>query len=217
MSVIVELTLPSRAFELGRILTVEQTTRVRLDTMVPLGGRPTPFVRVEDGARNAFEQTVREHPSVTDITEVASQDSETLYAFKWSVSDDSLFKKLRDMNVELLTATGGTDLWELELRFMNHELLSDFQEYYTDKNIDVTIERIYNPTKPDAGAWYGLTPVQRETLMYAVEQGYYSLPRRVSTQELGERFDISDQAVTERLRRGIETIVTNTLLATEEE
>jgi predicted DNA binding protein len=217
MSVIVELTLPSRAFELGRILTVEQTTRVRLDTMVPLGGRPTPFVRVEDGARDAFERTVREHPSVTDITEVASQGSETLYAFKWNVSDDSLFKKLGDMDVKLLTATGAPDTWELELRFINHEELSDFQQYYTDENIDVTIERIYNPTKPDAGAWYGLTPVQRETLMSAVEQGYYSLPRRVSTQELGERFDISDQAVTERLRRGIETLVTNTLLATEKD
>ncbi|WP_229770500.1 hypothetical protein [Halorhabdus sp. CBA1104] len=38
MSVIVELTIPSDAFELGQILNVEGGTQVTLETMVPLGG-----------------------------------------------------------------------------------------------------------------------------------------------------------------------------------
>ena len=42
--------------------------------------------------------------------------------------------------------------------------------------------------------------------------GYYSLPRQISTQEIADEFGISDQAVSERLRRGITTLVTNTLL-----
>nr|WP_280588312.1 hypothetical protein [Halorubrum sp. Boch-26] len=37
----------------------------------------------------------------------------------------------------------------------------------------------------------------------------------MSTQELADGFDISDQAVTERLRRGIDTLVANTLLVDE--
>ena len=86
-----------------------------------------------------------------------------------------------------------------------------------EEEIDVTIERIYNPTKPDAGPWYGLTPPQRETLTYAVEHGYYSLPRGVSTKELGAEFGISDQAVTERLRRGITTLVSNTVSRLDDE
>ncbi|MFC7057333.1 helix-turn-helix domain-containing protein [Halovenus salina] len=45
-------------------------------------------------------------------------------------------------------------------------------------------------------------------------EGYYSLPRQASTQELAETFDVSDQAITERLRRAIEMLVTNTLLLT---
>jgi len=60
-----------------------------------------------------------------------------------------------------------------------------------------------NPTRPESGPWYGLTPLQRDTLIQAVQGGYYSIPRGVSTQELAETFDISDQAVTERLRRAI--------------
>jgi predicted DNA binding protein len=51
-------------------------------------------------------------------------------------------------------------------------------------------------------------------LIDANENGYYALPRGTSTKELAESFGISDQAVTERLRRGISNLLTNTLLLT---
>jgi len=82
MSVIVELTIPSAAFELGRILDVEGATQVTLETMVPLGGKPTPFVRVTDGIRGTFERSVRDHPSVSSIQSVNTHEGETLYALE---------------------------------------------------------------------------------------------------------------------------------------
>ncbi|WP_424015944.1 helix-turn-helix domain-containing protein [Halorubrum xinjiangense] len=215
MSVIAEVSIPSAAFELGQILRVEGPTQVTLETMVPLGGRPTPFVRIRNDARETFERSVSEHPSVNEITLVNTHDDEALYALDWDPSEASLLRKILDLGAVLLGATGTADTWGLELRFPSHEALSTFQEYYLDEDIDVSIERIYNPTKPDAGPWYGLTPPQRETLADAVEAGYYSLPRQISTQELADSFDISDQAVTERLRRGISTLVANTLLVDE--
>lgn len=217
MSVIVELSVPAEEFELGRILRVESPVLVVLETMVPLGGRPTPFVRVENGVRDRFEQTVREHPLVNRIRLVDTHADETLYALNWDPSDDSLFKTILNMGATLLGATGDADIWEFELRFPSHDTLSEFQDYYVDRDLPITIKRIYNPTGPDAGPWFGLTPPQRETLSRAVEAGYYSLPRNTSTLQLGEEFDVSDQAVTERLRRGITTLVSNTLLASEEE
>ncbi len=215
MSVITELTIPSDAFELGEILYVEEPTRVTLETMVPLGGRPTPFVRVQNHSRRSFQRSVRQHPTVSEIQEVNTHDDETLYALEWDPSEDTLFRKVLDMEVALLSASGSAETWSFELRFPTHETLSEFQDYYLDRNIEVTVQRIYNPTRPEAGPWYGLTPPQRVTLARAVEAGYYSLPRKISTVELAEQFDISDQAVTERLRRGITTLVTNTLLATD--
>lgn len=217
MSVIVELSVPSEEFELGRILRVESPVLVTLETMVPIGGRPTPFVRSKNGVRDRFEQAVREHHSVESIKLVDTHDDETLYALTWNPSNDSLFGTILDMDAALLGATGGSDRWQFELRFPSHDTLSEFQEYYIERGFSITIERIYNPTKPDAGPWFGLTPLQRETLTRAVQEGYYSLPREISTVQLAEKFDVSDQAITERLRRGITTIVTNTLLASEEE
>ncbi|ELZ32694.1 Bacterio-opsin activator HTH domain protein [Halorubrum distributum JCM 9100] len=185
--------------------------------MVPLGGKPTPFVRIRNDARETFERSVSDHPSVNEIQLVDTHDDETLYALDWEPSDASLLRRILDLDAVLLGATGTTDSWGLELRFPTHEALSAFQDHYVEEDIGVTVERIYNPTKPDAGPWYGLTPPQRETLADAVSAGYYSLPRQISTQELADSFDISDQAVTERLRRGISTLVRNTLLVEEPE
>lgn len=217
MSVIAELTVPSEAFELGQILRVEAPTRVALETMVPLGGRPTPFIRSRNDVRQTFEASVRAHSSVEAITEVNAHNGEKLYALQWNPPSDSFLRTITEMDAVVLNASGDADVWQLEIRFPDHETLSSFQEYYVDQGIAVTIERIYNPTKPDAGPWYGLTQPQRVALTAAVENGYYALPREISTKDLADGFDISDQAMTERLRRGITALVGNTLLTVDEE
>jgi len=148
------ITVPSETFELGQILRVEGPTQIALETMVPLGGKPTPFVRIRNDARETFERSVSEHPSVNEIQLVNTHDDETLYALDWEPSEASLLRRILDLDAVLLGATGTTDTWGLELRFPTHEALSTFQEYYVDENIRVSVERIYNPTKPDAGPWY---------------------------------------------------------------
>ncbi|MFC7042607.1 helix-turn-helix domain-containing protein [Halonotius sp. GCM10025705] len=214
MSVIVELALPASAFRLGEILSIFEDQEITLKTMVPLGERSVPFFNVSDDTRESFEGHVRKQPSVSDLYVVNSHDGETLYGLDWDIGDDTFFGSIIGLGGSVLKASGGTDQWVFQLRFRTHDALSEFQETCFDADIPIDVLKIYNPTKPDAGPWYGLTPPQRETLTYAVEMGYYSLPRQISTEEIAAEFDISDQAVSERLRRAIETLVTNTLLLT---
>jgi predicted DNA binding protein len=215
MSVIVELTVPADAFELGRILTVEGQTGVVLETMVPLSKQSVPFFSLTESARDAFEKQVRSHPSVHGIHVVNTHDGETLYALDWAVSSDAFFEAVLANQGSILDAKGDMRSWAFQLRFESHGDLSGFQESCTAADISVEIERLYNPTKPDAGPWYGLTQPQREALTRAVDGGYYSIPRQMSTADLAAEFDISDQAVTERLRRAIISLVANTLLLSE--
>ncbi len=214
MSVIVELSLTAAEFQLGRILSTEGDTTVTLETMVPLGDRSIPFFRVHGAPRSSFQAQVRDHSAVSEIHVVNTHDGETLYAVDWEMNEDTFLAGVMSLGGHVLEATGGADAWVFQLRFPSHSALSEFQEYCFDADVPLDIERIYNPTRPDAGPWYGLTTPQRETLTYAVEHGYYSLPRRASTQEIAREFDVSDQAITERLRRAIDTLVTNTLLLT---
>lgn len=217
MAVILDLTLPADQFELGRILQMTDDTRIRLETLVPMGERSVPFFRLYDGAEEIFEEAVRGHPTVEDIQVVSTHDGETLYALDWEVSRDTFFAGLQDVDVNVMGATGGADSWSFELRFPSHAAVSSFQDYCADAGIPIEVDRVYNPVKPDAGPWYGLTPPQRETLVRAVQSGYYSIPRQTSTNQLAETFDISDQAVTERLRRAVITLTQNTLLIRDQE
>lgn len=216
MGVIVEITLPSSEFELGRVLQMEGDANITLETMVPLGDRSVPFFRVK-GMRDAFENNVRSESAVADLEIVTEHDDEALYALDWDPSTDTFFRTIYELNAHLLEATGGSDSWLFELRMPSHDALSEFQQACFDAEIPLDVMRIYNPTRPDAGPWFGLTAAQRETLALAVEKGYYALPRGITTAELAEEFDISDQAVTERLRRAIDTLTRNTLLLDQEE
>lgn len=182
--------------------------------MIPMGERPIPFFRVYNSRKNAFEANVRAHPAVTSITEISTHDDETLYTLDWESAEDTFIKNILSVRGHLLEATGSPESWGFEIRFPTHDAISKFQRNCNDVAISLNIKRIFNPTKPDAGPWYGLTTPQREMLVRAVETGYYAIPRQTSMDDLGGEFGISDQAVTERLRRGIMTLATNTLLLT---
>lgn len=210
MSVIVELTLPPGDFELGQILGVEDETRVVLETLVPMGNKSIPFVRVF-GGREYFAESVRDAAPVEDLRVVSTHDDEILYALDWDVTEDRFIAGLEEFDGTIMEATGSETNWAFELRFESHDSLSAFQAHCRQEGFPIEIVRLYNPTKPDAGPWFGLTPAQRTTLIRAVEAGYYEIPRKITTRELAEEFDVSDQAVTERLRRAIVNLVANTV------
>ncbi|MFB6077731.1 MAG: helix-turn-helix domain-containing protein [Halarchaeum sp.] len=216
MPVIAHLRIPAHSFELGRILELESETTIELKSLVPLGETAVPFFSVSENARDRFEENVRKHPSVERLTEVSRHENDTLYSMDWNVERDVFFQGVLQTGAQLLGGTGTMEAWEFELRFPDHDALSAFEEYCTNAHISLEVGRIYNPVRPGTGLWYGLTDAQRETLLRAVRGGYYSIPRRMSTKDLADALDISDQAVTERLRRAIVTLVENTLIPMDE-
>jgi predicted DNA binding protein len=213
MAVIAHLRIPADAFELGRILELEGDATIELETMVPLGEKAVPFFTVSEATQESFERTVKNHSSVDSLVEVTRHDGERLYTIDWSVDRDAFFQGVLEHQGQLLSASGTAETWTFVTRFLSHDALSEFQAYCSNAQIPIEVGRLYNPVRPGSGMWYGVTTVQRETLIRAVRGGYYSIPRRMSTQELADELGISDQAVTERLRRAIETLAKNTLIA----
>lgn len=209
---IADITVSATEFELGRILELTADERLELETMVPLGAGAVPFFVVHDQTQATFEARVRDHPSVQGVQELDRHDDERLYTLQWDPSSDHFFTAMATVDAQLLTAQGSATAWQFELRFPDRDALSQFNDLCEDARIEIDLTRVYNPTKPSVGPWYGLTEHQRETLIRAVTGGYYAIPRRMSTNDLAEAFDISDQAVTERLRRAITTLTENALL-----
>jgi predicted DNA binding protein len=216
MSVIVELEISADEFELGRILQIGTGVRVEMETVVPAADRAVPLFWVYRADAESFEEGVRDHESVSTITAIDIFEDRALYAMDWAVGEDRFFQAIVKNGGSILNATGFTREWDFEVRFSSHDQLGSFRTDLDDAHVTFEVLRVYNPTKPDAGPWYGLTPSQREAITLAVDAGYYDIPRTCTTVELADKLGISDQAVTERLRRAIVNLVSNTLVAVEE-
>jgi hypothetical protein len=196
-------------FEPGGVLTRGDTELVELGAVVTYGTKAVFFFAVREPAHERFEEQVTAHPSVERVQQVSRQDGERLFTLDWDTSGDRLFEAVRTTDARLITVQPAATGWQLVFQFPGLDALVQFRELCDDAGIDLVVERVCAPSSPG----YGLTDPQREALVEAVRSGYYAIPRRLSTQDLAEQFGISDQAVTERLRRAVTTLTENTLLA----
>jgi predicted DNA binding protein len=92
------------------------------------------------------------------------------------------------------------------MRFPSREALSEYRSYLEKQGIEFRLERLYDAERTD-GDEIGLTEQQRETLLLALEMGFFDIPRQTTTAGLAEELGISNQAVSERLRRGYAGLV----------
>ncbi|ELY45436.1 helix-turn-helix domain-containing protein [Natronorubrum tibetense] len=215
MSVITEIRVPSDDFELGQILSLEQASAIELETLVPSGDATVPLFWVYEPVEGSFLDTVERYPAVNSVTEMDVFDDRTLFRMDWDATQDYLFECILEHDGQILSATGSPEGWNFEIRFSDREGLSQCQDCCENAHISLKLTRIYNPTDPEAGPWYGLSEPQREALTLAVRMGYYDIPRGCTTAELAAELGISDQAVTERLRRAISTFGRYALLTPE--
>ena len=164
-----------------------------------------------------FLDTVERHPAVDSLTEVDVFEDRTLFRLDWDASQDYLFFCILEHEGQILSATATSKTWEFEIRFPDRKSMSQFQTCCEDAHISLEFTRIYNPKAPEGGPWYGLSKPQYDALTLAVREGYYDIPRACTTAELANELGISDQAVTERLRRAIGAFTRYALLTPEPE
>jgi predicted DNA binding protein len=211
MSVIADIQIEGD-FALSELLTELPDVRVQLERVVPAGERTVPLIWIHADDPEPAEQTLREHRLIESITRLDTFEDRALYRIEWAKEPDSIFEALRSQRADLLDAVGVGESWTFELRFPTHDALSEFHSHCTAADLPLTVSRIYRPSDSDSTVRYGLTDRQYDTLLRALEQGYFNIPREVSAEELATQFDISDQAVTERIRRGITSVLTHILV-----
>lgn len=212
MSVIVEFTVPAEEFLLGAALRAVPDMTVEIEQVVAhADGRVTPYFWIADGDREAFEAAFPDDPSVAEVVRVDDFGGAKLYRADWQDDVDGVVDAFRTIDMVLLEATGRRATWHLRLRFDDREAFDAFNAYRRENDLSATIDRIYHPDDPNAGGQFGLTPTQRDTLVTALEAGYYDVPRKVTHGELAERLDVSQQSVSNRLHRAHGNLVRNAL------
>lgn len=212
MTVIATVSVPAADFDLGRALGDLPASMIELEQLVPLGDAPVPYFWADNDDREAVVATLSDSSLVDDVHVVDELDGRSLVRIEWTDEVDGLLENISATDGALVDATGTTEEWTFQLRFVGYSQLSAFFRACVEDDIAVEVNRVHNPIEGERGR-FGLTPLQQETLLAALETGYFAVPRETSLADLGEHLGVSDAAVSERLRRGQATLVAATLLA----
>lgn len=204
---VVDVTVPADAFLLGDVLETHPETRVRFEQTIPVGADVSPSLRLTRGDVAAAVESLRGSAHVECATESWPENTAALVAVDWAdaARNHPVVAGIRDVDGALVSATGTGRGWRLTLRFFDRESLSTWYRRCEDAGVPLTIERI-SETGRRSGAESALTSTQRATLAAARDAGYFDIPRRVTLQDLAADLGVSDQSVSERLRRGLATL-----------
>lgn len=211
MTVVARFSLPAEAFPFGEVTTVREGIRVRLDSLVPTGDALFPYFWVPTDVVPVVEQTLDEADSIKQIKTVDDTGDETLFRVEWVPDVNGVVEAISDVDGVLLEAWGVDDTWTLRVRFDDRKAVSAFYRACVAAGVTPTLDELHQRSTATGWSDLGLTDPQREALLAALDAGYYEVPREITLRELADRFDISDTALSQRLRRGLTTVLSATL------
>jgi predicted DNA binding protein len=153
---------------------------------------------------------LREDPSTKTVEVMSELDGAYLLQIGWRARTRVIMHSLRG-NRTIIDAVGRNGAWWFRLLFPERESVSSTFEFWEGYDIDLKLKRVPQPSGSFRRGQLGLTEKQYEMIMSAYDRGYYAVPRGTNLKELARQLDISHQALSERLRRGHETLVANML------
>lgn len=211
MVVITDITVSAEQFAIGRIFEEFPDIEIQLERVVPVRSAIIPFIWFEGADRNDIGRVLRADPLTEDVEFLTETDDRYLFKLTWNEDVDHLVQPTIRNDAEVLRGSGTTDRWDFRLQFRDREDLVDFRQAAIDGDVEIELRRLYDPRPPDETGI--LTAEQRDAIVVAYENGYWDIPRDTTLGELADLLGISDNAVSQRLRRGIWTLVDETLLS----
>ncbi|WP_435176955.1 helix-turn-helix domain-containing protein [Halorussus sp. AFM4] len=215
MSLIAEFSLRSPELALASALdaapevTVELERQLAADPDAPLmtfwaaGGD---LDRLEAGLDG--DETVREHAVVEEL------GGRRLFRARLDVDRlRPVYPVYQRLGASPLAATGSTDGWNRRVRFPDRDSVVEMRRACLEMDVEFRLHRLYTPGAGSIEDEYGLSPEQRRALETAERIGYFEVPRDAGLDDLGAELDISGQSASERVRRGVSELVSNTLLS----
>ncbi|MFC5972047.1 helix-turn-helix domain-containing protein [Halomarina salina] len=212
MSVIASIEIAAEDFSFGGALAADTGLRIRLERVVPMGSTFIPYFWVEDGSIEHIERSLESDGAIESVDVVDSLNGESLVRVRWEEDLDGLLDAMVETGAVILEGTGEEGRWTFQFRFPDHDALTDFYRQCIDRNIPLDLQSVHNPGLPESmGLGLGVTDAQREALLLALDRGYFDVPRRINLTDLSSEMGISDTAVSQRIRRGITSILAATL------
>lgn len=211
MSVVADITVPTGEFALADALAAAPDVDAEFERVVTHSQEwIMPFVWVRGGDLGAFDAAIGEDGTVDDATVANEFEDVLLYRVEWEDDVVAAVNAIFDREGTLVEAAGSHDRWELKVRFEEHHSLSTLQSHFDGAPAGFSVERVYTPEQPRQPE-FDVTAAQRDALVTALEDSYFDVPRRTTMADLADELGVSQNAASERLRRGMANLVATTL------
>ena len=207
MTVIIDITIPADQFALGRLLDEFPNIDIELERIVPLREGIIPLFWVEGADPDDVKGTIRTDPLAEEIKLLTDVDGRFLFEVRWSPEINSLIRPMIQAGAEVLRAEGATNQWEFRLQFDDRDDLGAFRDQCQAEDIKIGLDALYNPSLPQIEMEGDLTDQQYDILATAYDRGFFDIPRGVTMGELADFIGISSNAASQRMRRGLDTVV----------
>lgn len=170
---------------------------------------PFPFVWFGGVAEDEIEPVLDEDPTVVACSRITETPDWLLYEIEWGVGMRIIKQVFLDEGMTIVDVSGQDGDWRIHLLLSERGMLSSAAECCKEYDIDFDVDYIVRADERSEQS--GLTDKQYRALQRATELGYFDVPRRVTIEELADEFDVTHQALSERLRRGHKTLIESTL------
>jgi len=212
MATIVIGSVPAEEFALCHTLETLPEVRFECERIIKSGDDAVmPLLWARNADREKLDDAFGADPTVDNVRLLTEFDDECLYRMNWIDHVQLLLGMLTNSEATILDAYGQGDAWRLRALFPTREKFSTTHDFCSEHGLTYDVESIRELDGEPAGR-FGLTEEQYRALVLATQEGYYEVPQQRTLDDLADELDISHQALSERLRRGTEALVEDTLV-----
>lgn len=199
MSVFAEVVLPPESGPLRESLAAFPDVVIRIERSVPTGGH-LQYAWIAGPGHQEFVDRVRATAPGVDMALVDELPERVMVRVKPAELDTQILDQLQETDSTVSGARGSREGWVISIRCPDEAALQRTVRTLQGRAPSVTVQRLAwgHTARP-----YGLTDVQRQTIQLAFDADYFNVPRGATLEDLGTTLGISEQAVSERLRRGL--------------
>ncbi|WP_049900402.1 helix-turn-helix domain-containing protein [Natrinema sp. J7-1] len=213
MTSIADIEIPADGTGTGELFEAVPSLTCEMERVIASSGHG---LWLSGPSQPEIESALDEASAIGTYSLISSDEDRWLYDIKFEPDTVDPFEFTLEENGTVLSASASNGTWLLSVRVVDRESVSSLYDRLDDNGVTPTIVRLFDLAE-ESHSQCGLTARQYETLVAAIDHGYFEIPREVSMQELSEELDISHQALSERLRRAYRALVTSELNVTEED
>jgi len=171
---------------------------------------PVMFTWASDGDFEAFEAALPDDPTIREHERIDDEGDQRLYRVvinrEVSTNPAPIDRETGASRLSIETTVEGA---VLEVRLPDREALQEYVGLLRENEFSVELLRAYPASQPTDR--FGLSEKQAEALAVAHDGGYFEVPRETDLDRLADELDVSEQALSERIRRGLSAVLDETV------